>query len=660
MILIVAMGLDHSNSHAIRTGLTLCLMGAALGVIGLIGCLSGVEMLANLRPGQPPLVPNACLALALLGLAGAAQNTAHTGRSVKFVSVSASVVVLALGLATLGEHVLPFSIDNLIVSSDPETGRASPPVAIALILLSAAILASERRTTKDVRPSEWLILCAGLISFTFAVAPLFPAGSTDDHVALALSGFPVAAAIGLVLVSVGLLLGKPDSALMRIAAPATPGGIMLRRLIPTFVAMALALGLGGSLFVEFAGPQYVALARAGVTLFGIALVVPLFVITARRLNRAHEALESSEVRYRELIQLASDGIFVADLEGRFTEVNDAGCRLLGFSREELLGRTIMDFILPEEKERLFKDRERFLNGASDVGEWMLLRKDGSYIPVEVSAKILPDGRWLAIDRDISERRRTLQVLQLSEAAAKRASQARDDMLGVVAHDLRNPLATIATLAVVLQMKGQDPDIGKEIAQAATRMTRLIRDLIDATLLGAGRFTIKQERIGTNEILSKAFESQSLLASSASLALRLDAAQALPDIAADRDRLLQVFENLIGNAIKFTEPGGEIILGADAGAGDVLFSVADTGCGIASDQVQHIFDRFWQGPEGKRRGAGLGLPIVKDIVEAHGGRIWVQSSPGQGATFFFTIATAQTSEHCSDTAPIPDLEHKTHA
>ena len=151
-----------------------------------------------------------------------------------------------------------------------------------------------------------------------------------------------------------------------------------------------------------------------------------------------------------------------------------------------------------------------------------------------------------------------------------------------------------------------------------------------------------------------------LADSASLELRLDLPCDLPELWGDHDRLLRVFENLIGNAIKFTEPGGEIILGADAGADDVLFSVADTGCGISDDQVRHIFDRFWQGPEGKRRGAGLGLPIVKDIVEAHGGRIWVQSSPGQGSTFFFTISTVQTSEHRSDTAPIPDLEQRTHA
>src|SRR5262249_46808768 len=151
---------------------------------------------------------------------------------------------------------------------------------------------------------------------------------------------------------------------------------------------------------------------------------------------------------------------------------------------------------------------------------------------------------------------------------------------------------------------------------ADRMRRLIRDLVDVTLLDAGSFTIKQERIRAGDVLSEAFYSQGLLASSASLKLRVDALEGDTDIWADRDRLLQVFENLIGNAIKFTKPGGEIVLSAKNCAGEVQFSVADTGCGIASNQLSRVFDRFWQAPEGKRRGAGLGLPIVKGIVEAH--------------------------------------------
>jgi signal transduction histidine kinase len=118
---------------------------------------------------------------------------------------------------------------------------------------------------------------------------------------------------------------------------------------------------------------------------------------------------------------------------------------------------------------------------------------------------------------------------------------------------------------------------------------------------------------------------------------------IPEVWADLDRLLQVFENLVGNAVKFTEPGGRITVGAARRGDDVLFWVADTGAGIAAEDLPHLFDRFWQARKATRRGAGLGLPIVKGIVEAHGGRIWVESTLGRGSTFFFTIPTMPRAE-----------------
>jgi signal transduction histidine kinase len=224
-------------------------------------------------------------------------------------------------------------------------------------------------------------------------------------------------------------------------------------------------------------------------------------------------------------------------------------------------------------------------------------------------------------------------------AAQRASQARDNMLGIVAHDLRNPLAAIVTLVAVLRRNGVDREIVEEMEYAASRMSRLIQDLIDVTRVEAGRLSLGVTRINAGEVISESLEAQKPLASAASLELRLDAAPDLPDLTADHDRLLQVFENLIGNAIKFTGPGGQIVVGAKARPGEVLFSVADTGRGISSTHLPHLFNRFWQAPEAMRRGAGLGLPIVKGIVEAHGGRVWVESAPERGSTFFFTIPAA---------------------
>lgn len=241
--------------------------------------------------------------------------------------------------------------------------------------------------------------------------------------------------------------------------------------------------------------------------------------------------------------------------------------------------------------------------------------------------------------------------------SQRAVQARDDVLGIVAHDLRNPLNNILLQANLLRRRGPEPDRRSQrpadsIEHAATRMSRLIQDLLDVTRMEAGRLSIEQRGLSTNQIVSQIIEAQRPLASAASLDLRVDVPRDLPEVWADRDRLFQVFENLIDNATKFTEAGGCITVGAAPRDGAVLFSVRDTGAGIAAEDLPHVFDRFWQARKAGRRGAGLGLPIVKGIVEAHGGRIWVESTPGKGSTFFLTIPTAPPAEE----APYQPASH----
>lgn len=156
---------------------------------------------------------------------------------------------------------------------------------------------------------------------------------------------------------------------------------------------------------------------------------------------------------------------------------------------------------------------------------------------------------------------------------------------------------------------------------------------------AGRLSIDSVRVRARQVIIASLEAQQELLSSSSLEVQLEVPQELPEIWADRDRLLQVFENLMGNAAKFTGAGGKITIGARAREQEVLFWVADTGIGISADDLPHVFDRFWQARKAERRGSGLGLPIVKGVVEAHGGHVWVESVPGRGSTFYFTIPAA---------------------
>lgn len=234
-------------------------------------------------------------------------------------------------------------------------------------------------------------------------------------------------------------------------------------------------------------------------------------------------------------------------------------------------------------------------------------------------------------------------------AAQRATRARDDVLCIVAHDVRSPLHAIRLAAQLLELKlAKAGDVAGEenvtiILRSVARANRLIEDLLDVSRIEAGALGLPCNVLAAKPVLVDVLGAQRLPASAASIELRLEIDEELPEIRADRDRLLQVLENLIGNAIRFTPKGGRITIAAAKRPGEVLFSLADTGSGISPQSLPHVFDRFWQAKRTEGCGAGLGLPICKGIIEAYGGRIWVESTLGSGTTFFFTIPTAASTE-----------------
>jgi PAS domain S-box-containing protein len=229
--------------------------------------------------------------------------------------------------------------------------------------------------------------------------------------------------------------------------------------------------------------------------------------------------------------------------------------------------------------------------------------------------------------------------------ATQATRARDEMLGVVAHDLRNPLNTIFMGASLMLEVIGDPEsrLSKQaqmVHRAAERMNRLIQDLLDVRRIDSGRMAIEVRPEAVDALLNEAMDMLRPLATAASLELSCMVGRELPRVAADSARILQVLSNLVGNAIKFTPPGGKVRLRAELENREVRFAVSDTGPGIAADQLPHIFGRFWQATRADRRGIGLGLAIAKGIVEAHRGRIWVESQVGIGSDFIFTLPVAE--------------------
>jgi PAS domain S-box-containing protein len=227
--------------------------------------------------------------------------------------------------------------------------------------------------------------------------------------------------------------------------------------------------------------------------------------------------------------------------------------------------------------------------------------------------------------------------------AQQATRARDQMLGVVAHDLRNPLSTMlmasSMLAETLEPTAPAQRQVAMVQRAGERMNRLIQDLLDVKRMESGNLAVERMPVSPVALLSEGTESLRPIASAAGLTLKLDVPAELPAVPADRHRVHQVLSNLVGNAIKFTPRGGAIVVRGEDAPGEILVAVEDSGAGIPAEQLPHIFSQFWQGARTDRRGIGLGLAIAKGIVEAHGGRIWVESTLGAGSTFFFTLPKA---------------------
>jgi signal transduction histidine kinase len=227
--------------------------------------------------------------------------------------------------------------------------------------------------------------------------------------------------------------------------------------------------------------------------------------------------------------------------------------------------------------------------------------------------------------------------------AEGAVRSRDDFLAMVSHDLRNPLATISMSADLLldQMRGAiDPSArvqAERIQRSVGQMLRLVDDLLDVAKMEAGTFSIERSPHDAVALAREVIDPFSLTARERSIQLDVELPAGLLPIACDRQRVLQVLSNLLGNAIKFTPKGGRVLLQVLRRADEAVFSVRDTGRGIPADQLPHVFERFWRADRQSQRSSGLGLFIARSLVQAHSGRIWAESEVGVGSTFFFALA-----------------------
>ncbi len=365
-------------------------------------------------------------------------------------------------------------------------------------------------------------------------------------------------------------------------------------------------------------------------------------ITDRKLTEA--ALQESEFRYRQIVELAEEGIWVIDRNAHTTYVNNAMARMLGYTESEMFGKSLFDF-MDAEAEKLVNDRiSQRKQGIAERHEFRLKTKEGKDVWTYMSASPVMDqqGNLLsscALVYNISERKESeQQMLQLTNDL-KRSNQELEQFAYVASHDLQEPLRAVTSYTQLLAQRYQgnlDAKADKYInyiVDGSTRMQQLINDLLAYSRLGtrAQKFEIADCYAAVDQSLCN---------------LRIAIAEkkavitcdSMPTVMADELQLVQLFQNLIGNAIKFCcQDVPTIHISAIIQNNEWLFSVRDNGIGIDSEYADRIFIIF--GRLHSRReylGTGIGLAICKRIVERHSGRIWVESQSGQGATFYFTI------------------------
>jgi PAS domain S-box-containing protein len=254
----------------------------------------------------------------------------------------------------------------------------------------------------------------------------------------------------------------------------------------------------------------------------------------------------------------------------------------------------------------------------------------------VRARTLGDLTSLALRRV-----RLMEQEREAKENAEAAVRVRDETLGIVSHDLRNPLTKISLSADLLvgADANEHPELVETIRSSARQMERLIQDLLDVARMESGNLSVAHEPLDPEPLVQEVCDSNEPIARQKNQRIVCQIAGSLPHICGDRDRIEQVFGNLIGNAMKFTPERGAITIEAHPDPDAVRFVVRDSGPGIPAADLKKVFTPYWQAKKTAHMGAGLGLAIVRGIIEAHGGKVWAENTPGGGAKFTFTIPMA---------------------
>jgi PAS domain S-box-containing protein len=666
------------NAEAPPRGVTVAVriagaIAITIGAFFFIAWLTGAAA-AWSASGVITMKTNMALAQVLAGTALLLLSAPKLGQPQRAVAVVFSAVVLGIGALTLAEHVLRVNlgIDQLLATEQPgaaataSPNRMGPPGSTSLVLLGAGFLAlgwRRRRVAAALALAACLIVLVPAVGFLYGIGPFYSrAGVTDI-------AWPTV--IALFALGVGLALAGGGGSDRAVLWRDDPGGVLLRTLLPGVILVPLVLG-----YLRVQGERRGMYGTAeGTGLFGLTLIFLFSVLlwrsavqlsaSAAARQRVADALRDREERLTQSVQQLSaekerlgvtlrsigDAVIATDDAGRIDVFNAVAEELTGWKADEAVGRPldeVFHIINEQTRQPAVNPVERVLREGVVVGlanHTVLVARDGSERPIADSGAPIRGTATgmitgvVLVFRDQTEERRAAQALL-------EADRRKREFLGVLSHELRNPLAPIRNGVYVLSRSPPGSDQANRARDVIQRQTehlaRLVDDLLDVTRIERGKIELQRTRLDLGEVVRRTCDDYRSTFQARRMELRVEAAGPAW-IDGDETRIAQIVGNLLQNAAKFSDDGATVTVRVDAVGGAGEIRVRDAGAGMSEELLARLFEPFAQADAGLARskgGLGLGLALVKGLAELHGGSVQASSEgPGLGSEFVIRLPLA---------------------
>jgi PAS domain S-box-containing protein len=541
-------------------------------------------------------------------------------------------------------------------------GRGGSPLTTAFLGSLSAVAGRSFATTEETLDAMLRVIGRQLGMRTSYLAWIDRGAGRSEIVA-------VYAESGGCAVGCGRVYALADTYCGEIATAAEPGPLLIRNAVTdprfaghrarsvfpdvaSYIAVPIVLAGGdfyGTLCAVDPEPRSLAQDQAE-----LMTVLARFVATLCERDRAEQALRRTEERFRTLADASPVGIFLTDDAGHAEYTNRSWQDLTGLTAAESDGEGWARAIHPDDRPAVFAAWADAVHaGRPFAKECRFRRPDGTERWGNMRASVLhgADGApagYVGTVADVTERKHAEEEMAAALRAQweaneqlRRLNRAKSDFVSVVSHEFRTPLTGILGFAELIREEELNRDevleYAGEIRASARRLNRLIADLLDLDKMQSGRMTMRQDPVDLNVVVAEVVAALRVAASRHTIRTELD--PRLPPLFGDRDRLVQVVTNLVGNAVKYSPNGGEVVVTSAFERDRARVAVRDAGIGIPPEALETIFERYTrvESAEGRTiEGTGLGLPIAREIVELHGGRIWAESVPGNGATVQFVL------------------------